>query len=54
MTDLVRERVGAVVVLRLNRPDARNALTVPLLAELGDTVEVHLSTIRTDPWTFRV
>ena len=25
-----------------------------LLAELGDTVEVHLSTIRTDPWTFRV
>ena len=25
-----------------------------LLDELGDTVEVHLSTIRTDPWTFRV
>lgn len=25
-----------------------------LLDELGDTVEVHLSAIRSDPWTFRV
>jgi dinuclear metal center YbgI/SA1388 family protein len=25
-----------------------------LLAELGDTVEVHVSTTTTDPWTFRV
>ena len=38
MTELVRERVGAVTVLRLNRPDARNALTIPLLAELGDAI----------------
>jgi hypothetical protein len=25
-----------------------------LAAELGDTVAVHVSTINTDPWTFRV
>jgi hypothetical protein len=24
-----------------------------LLAELGDTVAVHVSTTNTDPWTFR-
>jgi enoyl-CoA hydratase/carnithine racemase len=33
--DLVRERRGAVQLLRLNRPDARNALTGGLLAGIG-------------------
>lgn len=40
MTDvdeLVVERRGAIVVARLNRPDARNALTPTLLAALGRT-----------------
>lgn len=32
---LVRERRGAVLVLRLNRPDARNALSPELMGELG-------------------
>ena len=38
MTDepvLVREQRGAVLVLRLNRPEARNALNGPLLDQLG-------------------
>jgi len=38
MTDepvLVREQAGAVLVLRLNRPDARNALNGELLDQLG-------------------
>ena len=33
--ELVRERHGPVLVVRLNRPEARNALTSDLLAELG-------------------
>ncbi|TDV49857.1 enoyl-CoA hydratase-related protein [Actinophytocola oryzae] len=33
--ELVLERDGAVLVLRLNRPDARNALTPGLIAQLG-------------------
>ena len=36
--ELVRERHGAVAVLRLNRPKARNALTPTLLADLGRAV----------------
>jgi enoyl-CoA hydratase/carnithine racemase len=32
---LVREQRGAVVVLRLNRPEARNALNAELMSELG-------------------
>lgn len=33
--ELVRERHGPVLVVRLNRPEARNALTSDLLGELG-------------------
>lgn len=33
--ELVREQDGPVVVLRLNRPEARNALTAELLEDLG-------------------
>jgi enoyl-CoA hydratase/carnithine racemase len=36
---LVKERRGAVLVLRLNRPEARNALSPPLLGELGQGLE---------------
>jgi len=36
--ELVHERRGAVAVLRLNRPDARNALTATLLRSLGAAV----------------
>ncbi len=32
---LVREQRGAVLVLRLNRPEARNALNAELLSEIG-------------------
>jgi enoyl-CoA hydratase len=36
--ELVREQHGAVSVLRLNRPEARNALTPTLLRDLGRAV----------------
>lgn len=36
--ELVREQHGPVVVLRLNRPEARNALSPQLLADLGEAV----------------
>jgi enoyl-CoA hydratase/carnithine racemase len=39
MTVLVRERHGAAAVLRLNRPQALNALDVPLLRALVDAVD---------------
>ena len=35
---LVRERHGAVLVLRLNRPEVRNALDFALLGEIGGAV----------------
>jgi enoyl-CoA hydratase/carnithine racemase len=41
MTDemeLVSERRGPILVLRLNRPQARNALTMSLIADLGRAV----------------
>ena len=36
--ELVRERHGSVLVIRLNRPEARNALTPGLLAGIGAAV----------------
>jgi len=36
--ELVRERRGPILVLRLNRPDARNALTPQLLSGIGAAV----------------
>lgn len=36
--DLVRERRGNVEVLRLNRPEARNALTTAMLADVGRAI----------------
>jgi len=36
--ELLRERHGAVLVLRLNRPDASNALTPTLLQDIGAAV----------------
>jgi enoyl-CoA hydratase/carnithine racemase len=36
--ELVRERRGAVSVLRLNRPESRNALTTGLMAALGAAI----------------
>ena len=36
---LLSERHGAVAVLRLNRPDARNALDGPLMAALVDAID---------------
>jgi enoyl-CoA hydratase/carnithine racemase len=36
--ELVREQDGPVVVLRLNRPEARNALTTGLLEDLGRAI----------------
>jgi enoyl-CoA hydratase len=36
--ELVRERRGPILVLRLNRPEARNALTLQLVAGLGAAI----------------
>ena len=36
--ELIRERRGPILVLRLNRPDARNALTPQLLSGIGAAV----------------
>ena len=36
---LIEERHGAVALLRLNRPEARNALSPELMAALGDAIE---------------
>ncbi|MFI5041030.1 MAG: enoyl-CoA hydratase-related protein [Acidimicrobiales bacterium] len=36
---LVRERRGAVLILRLNRPEARNSLTPELISDLGLALE---------------
>jgi enoyl-CoA hydratase len=36
--DLVQERRGAILILRLNRPEARNALDFGLLGELGGAI----------------
>lgn len=38
ISELAEERHGHVLVLRLNRPEARNALTMTLIAELGDAI----------------
>jgi enoyl-CoA hydratase len=35
---LVRDQRGAVLILRLNRPDARNSLNMELLAEFGEAI----------------
>src|SRR3546814_5873226 len=43
---LVREQRGAVLVLRLNRPDARNALSPELIGELGARSEEHTSELQ--------
>jgi enoyl-CoA hydratase len=42
---VVREQRGAVLVLRLNRPEARNAISMELLGELG----AGLAAARDDP-----
>ena len=39
MALVVEEREGHVVLLRLNRPEARNALSPELMDELGDALE---------------
>lgn len=44
---VVREQRGAVLVLRLNRPDARNALNAELIGELG----AGLAAAQEDPGT---
>ncbi|MCK9932920.1 enoyl-CoA hydratase-related protein [Frankia sp. Mgl5] len=36
--DILLERVGAVLVIRLNRPEARNALTPALLSAIGSAI----------------
>ncbi|HYV59538.1 MAG TPA: enoyl-CoA hydratase-related protein [Acidimicrobiia bacterium] len=36
--ELVREQRGAVLVVRLNRPEARNALTPPLIHAIGAAI----------------
>jgi enoyl-CoA hydratase/carnithine racemase len=38
VTELVREQDGPILVVRLNRPEARNALTPALVAGLGNAV----------------
>jgi enoyl-CoA hydratase len=38
MTELVQEREGGVVVLRLHRPEARNALSAEIMDRLGAAV----------------
>ena len=43
--ELVRERRGAVLVARLNRPDARNALTPELIRGIGGAI----LDVETDP-----
>jgi len=35
---LIREREGAVLILRLNRPEARNSLNMELLAQFGSAI----------------
>jgi enoyl-CoA hydratase/carnithine racemase len=45
VTLVVRTDHEAVVELRLNRPEQRNALSTPLLAELRD----HLAAVQADP-----
>jgi enoyl-CoA hydratase/carnithine racemase len=42
---LVREQRGAVLILRLNRPEARNAFNPPLMGELG----IGLAEAESDP-----
>lgn len=44
---LVREQRGAVTILRLNRPDARNALSMELITEFG----LALAELEADPGT---
>lgn len=39
MSELVTERRGNVLVVRINRPDARNALNGPVMAGLGAAVQ---------------
>ena len=45
--ELVRDQHGPVAVVRLNRPDARNALTAPMVRELGAAIV----DAEKDPWT---
>lgn len=45
--ELVRERRGAVLVARLNRPDARNALTPGIIRGIGEAI----ADAETDPET---
>ena len=46
--ELVCERRGAVLVARLNRPDARNALTPSLIRSIGAAIrsEEHTSELQ--------
>ena len=39
MTDVIVERDGATVLVTLNRPEARNALLLPMIRTLAQTVE---------------
>jgi enoyl-CoA hydratase len=36
MSEIITERRGCVLVVRINRPDARNALNVPVMAGIGN------------------